>query len=106
MRARVGWAPERRVFAGFAIYAFALGNIFPRLPDIQAGMGVGEGALGLGLIGTPVGTLLFCLCGFEGMRLEALVQAMWPFLWILLGILVLITAFPSIVLTLPNYLLG
>lgn len=58
MRARVGWAPERRVFAGFAIYAFALGNIFPRLPDIQAGMGVGEGALGLGLIGTPVGTLL------------------------------------------------
>lgn len=58
MRARVERAPELRVFAGFAIYAFALGNIFPRLPDIQAGMGVGEGALGLGLIGTPVGTLL------------------------------------------------
>lgn len=60
----------------------------------------------IGLVTPPVGTLLFCLCGFEGMRLEVLVQAMWPFLWILLGILVLITAFPSIVLTLPNYLLG
>jgi MFS family permease len=55
-----GWlqAPERRVYAAFAIYSFALGSIFPRLPDIQSGMGVGEGALGLGLIGTPLGTLL------------------------------------------------
>ena len=51
-------APQRRVFAAFAIYAFCLGNIFPRLPDIQRSMGVAEGALGLGLIGAPVGTLL------------------------------------------------
>jgi len=51
-------APQHRVFAGFAIYAFGLGNIFPRLPDIKASMGVQEGALGLGLIGTPVGTLI------------------------------------------------
>ena len=49
---------QHRVFAGFAIYAFSLGNIFPRLPDIKAAMGVQEGALGLGLIGMPVGTLL------------------------------------------------
>lgn len=51
-------APHRRVFAAFAIYSFCMGNIFPRLPDIQHAMGVGEGALGLGLIGTPVGTLI------------------------------------------------
>jgi MFS family permease len=51
-------SPQHRVFAGFAIYAFCLGNIFPRLPDIKAAMGVQEGALGLGLIGVPVGTLL------------------------------------------------
>lgn len=57
MGARLLAAPERRVYAAFAVYAFALGNIFPRLPDIQRGMGVGEGALGLGLIGTPLGTL-------------------------------------------------
>lgn len=51
-------APELRIYAGFAIYAFGIGNIFPRLPDIMAAMGVGEGALGLGLIGVPVGTLI------------------------------------------------
>lgn len=48
----------RRVFAGFAVYAFALGSIFPRMVDIRASMGVGEGALGLALIGAPVGTLI------------------------------------------------
>ncbi len=47
-----------RVFAAFAVYAFCMGNVFPRLPDIQHQMGVEEGALGLGLIGTPVGTLI------------------------------------------------
>lgn len=62
------WTPERRVFAGFALYAFALGNIFPRLPDIQAGLGVGEAALGIGLIGTPLGTLLSLT--FSGPLLE------------------------------------
>lgn len=50
--------PHFRVFAAFAVYAFCMGNIFPRLPDIQHQMGVAEGALGLGLIGTPVGTLI------------------------------------------------
>ena len=51
-------SPQHRIYAGFAIYAFSLGNIFPRLPDIKAAMGVQEGALGLGLIGMPVGTLM------------------------------------------------
>ena len=60
----------------------------------------------IGLVTPPVGTLLFCLCGFEGMRLETLVRAMWPFLFILLGILVLITAFPPLVVALPNFLFG
>lgn len=48
----------RRVFAGFAVYSFAMGNIFPRLGAIQSQMGVGEGAFGLGLIGAPLGTLI------------------------------------------------
>ena len=51
-------APQHRVFGTFAAYSFCLGNIFPRLPDIQHAMGVEEGALGLGLIGTPLGTLV------------------------------------------------
>lgn len=48
----------KRVFVGFALHAFAMGNIFPRIGDVQQAMGVGEGALGLALIGGPVGTLL------------------------------------------------
>ncbi|MEO6300892.1 MAG: MFS transporter [Paracoccaceae bacterium] len=51
-------SPARRVFAGFAVYSFGMGNIFPRLAAVQQDMGVTTGALGLGLIGTPVGTLI------------------------------------------------
>ncbi|MEO6015562.1 MAG: MFS transporter [Devosia sp.] len=58
MRFGLNLAPHHRVFAAFAAYAFTMGNVFPRLPDIQHAMGVAEGALGLGLIGTPVGTLI------------------------------------------------
>jgi MFS family permease len=50
--------PARRVFAGFAIYSFSMGNIFPRFGEVQSQMGVEEGAFGLGLIGAPVGTLI------------------------------------------------
>jgi MFS family permease len=58
MRFGLNLAPQHRVFGAFAIYSFCMGNIFPRLPDIQHHMGVPEGALGLGLIGTPLGTLI------------------------------------------------
>jgi MFS family permease len=51
-------APEHRVYAAFTLHAFAMGNIFPRMPDIKAAMGVAEGALGLSLIGVPLGTLI------------------------------------------------
>jgi len=49
--------PHHRVFAAFAIYAFGLGQIFPRLPDIKFAMGIEEGALGLALMGIAVGTI-------------------------------------------------
>lgn len=51
-------SPERRVFAAFALHAATMGSIFPRLPEIRDGMDVGEGTLGLSLIGVPVGTLI------------------------------------------------
>ena len=35
MRFGLSLAPQRRVFAAFALYSFCMGNIFPRLPDIQ-----------------------------------------------------------------------
>ncbi|MEO5805840.1 MFS transporter [Devosia sp.] len=50
--------PHLRVFAGFFLYSFCMGSIYPRLPDIQREMGVQEGALGLALIGAAVGTLI------------------------------------------------
>ena len=49
---------HRRVFASFFLYAFSMGGFFPRLAEIQRAMGVGEGALGLALIGVAAGTML------------------------------------------------
>ncbi|NVO06591.1 MAG: MFS transporter, partial [Rhodoferax sp.] len=49
---------HRRVFACFFLYSFCMGGFFPRLAEIQRGMGVGEGALGLALIGVAAGTLV------------------------------------------------
>jgi MFS family permease len=49
---------HRRVFACFFLYSFCMGGFFPRLAEIQRSMGVGEGALGLALIGVAAGTLI------------------------------------------------
>jgi len=51
-------APQRRVFAAFFLYAFAIGGFFPRLAELQRSMGVTEGELGVGLIGAACGTLV------------------------------------------------
>lgn len=48
----------QRVYAAFFLYAFALGGLYPRMAEIQQSMGVAEGALGMGLIGTASGTLI------------------------------------------------
>src|SRR5688572_31137995 len=50
--------PQFRVYGGFFIYSFCMGSLPPRLPDIQHAMGIEEGALGLGLIGAALGTLI------------------------------------------------
>jgi MFS family permease len=57
-RAGLDLPPQRRVFAAFFLYAFGLGGMFPRLGEIQRGLGIGEGALGLALIGAATGTLI------------------------------------------------
>ena len=46
------------MYGAFLLYSFCMGSLFPRLPDLQHAMGVAEGALGLALIGTAVGTLI------------------------------------------------
>jgi MFS family permease len=58
MRFGLELPPQLRVFGGFFIYSFCMGSLPPRLPDIQHAMGIEEGALGFGLIGTAVGTLI------------------------------------------------
>lgn len=49
---------HQRVFAAFFLYAFGFGGFFPRLGELQRSLGVTEGELGLGLIGTAAGTLI------------------------------------------------
>lgn len=46
------------MYAAFFLYVFSLGGLFPCMGEIQQCMGVGEGALGLALIGTACGTML------------------------------------------------
>ncbi len=58
MRFGIDLPPHFRVFGAFLVYSFCMGSMFPRLPEIQQAMGVGEGQLGLALIGSAVGTLI------------------------------------------------
>ena len=62
--------PQIKVFGAFFVYSFCMGSMFPRLPDIQRAMGVGEGQLGLALIGSAVGTLISLT--FAGRFIEAI----------------------------------
>ena len=70
MRFGLALPPQIKVFGAFFVYSFCMGSMFPRLPDIQEAMGVGEGQLGLGLIGSAVGTLISLT--FAGRLLEAI----------------------------------
>ncbi len=58
----------------------------------------------IGLVTPPVGALLFALCGMENIPMEHIIRRMWPFIGILLSLLVVISVWPALVLTLPNYL--
>ncbi|SEP61210.1 Predicted arabinose efflux permease, MFS family [Devosia sp. YR412] len=62
--------PQMKVFGAFFVYSFCMGSMFPRLPEIQRAMGVGEGQLGLALIGSAVGTLISLT--FAGRFIEAI----------------------------------
>lgn len=69
MRFGLALPPQIKIFGAFFIYSFCMGSMYPRLPDIQAAMGVAEGQLGLALIGSAVGTLISLT--FVGRFLEA-----------------------------------
>ncbi len=58
--------------------------------------------LAIGVITPPVGPCLFILCGATGISLESLVKAVFPLIFVLIGVLLLITFFPPLSLFLPG----
>lgn len=58
--------------------------------------------LGIGLVTPPVGSVLFVGCAIGGIPIEKSVRSIWPFYAAMIGVLILITAFPSISLSLPG----
>lgn len=51
-------APQHRVYAGFFIFAIALGGLLSRLADLQLQFEIEEGVLGLTIIGMSIGSLI------------------------------------------------
>ena len=51
-------SPQRLVMLVFFLQPIAFGSWLPRIPEVQAGLGLGPGALALALLGMPLGTLL------------------------------------------------
>ncbi|WP_338722103.1 MFS transporter [Devosia sp. XK-2] len=51
-------SPQRLVMLVFFLQPVAFGSWLPRIPEIQAAMGLGPAGLAIALLGLPVGTLL------------------------------------------------
>ncbi|MGV8854580.1 MAG: MFS transporter [Devosia sp.] len=55
---RFAIAPWHRIYACFFLFAFALGALLSRIPNLQTQLGISESQLGLTLIGMAVGSLI------------------------------------------------
>lgn len=55
--------PQHRIYAIFFLFAFALGAMLSRLADIQENLQIAEGLLGLALMCSSLGMLLFLTFG-------------------------------------------
>lgn len=51
------FTPQVAIMAVFLLQSLTNGGVFTRIPDLQAGLGLSEGQLGLALMGQPVGAL-------------------------------------------------
>lgn len=56
----------------------------------------------IGLITPPVGLCLFVACGIARITIERLVRAIWPFLLVEIGVLLIVTYVPAVSLLLPR----
>jgi MFS family permease len=83
--------PRHTIRLVFLCQALATGSMFTRIPDLQAGLGVDAGVLGLCLLGQPVGAILTFLVSsrlieaagtrvvlFWGVPLAAVLIALMP----------------------------
>jgi MFS family permease len=73
--------PHYRVFACFFLFAFALGALLARLPDVQQNLGLDKAQLGLMLIGMAIGSLVSLSVGAQwvdrlGARTTAIVTVL------------------------------
>ena len=62
--------------------------------------------LGIGLLTPPVGSTLFVGCAIGGVTIEKLSKTLLPFYAVMIGVLMVITYIPSIVMFLPRLMLG
>jgi len=60
-RGRSPSMPARLIMAVFFLQAVGLANWFPRIPDLQAKLGIGPGELGVAQLGMPVATVIGAL---------------------------------------------
>ncbi|MEA5033109.1 MAG: TRAP transporter large permease [Sphaerochaeta sp.] len=61
--------------------------------------------LAIGLFTPPVGVCLFVSCGIAKCSISYVVKAFIPFLIVMIGVLLLITYVPALVMTIPNLLM-
>jgi TRAP-type C4-dicarboxylate transport system permease large subunit len=59
----------------------------------------------IGLITPPVGMILFVITEISGLQIEKLMRSIIPFIFPLVIVLLLITLFPPLVMTIPNWLM-
>jgi C4-dicarboxylate transporter DctM subunit len=60
----------------------------------------------IGLITPPVGMSMFIACRIADIQIVEFAREIWPFVIALVGVLLVVTYFPSVVLFLPNLLMG
>jgi len=60
----------------------------------------------IGLITPPVGMSMFIACRIARIQIVEFAVEVWPFVIALVGVLLLVTYFPSVVLFLPNLVMG
>ncbi|MFH5835510.1 TRAP transporter large permease [Proteiniclasticum sp. C24MP] len=62
--------------------------------------------LGIGVLTPPVGNTLFIGSAISGLKIETLAKSMIPMYIVMVATLMVITYFPSVVMTLPNLLMN